>query len=97
MSTGTSIMLTAGTLTFGNEWIQTGTPNWRMPIGTLGGMLIIGAIDKVSPIAATGLAAVVLVAALTVRFNGKSVAEEALSVMPNQTNKRTVPAPVKKG
>ena len=87
MSAATNITLTAGALAFGNEWIQTGSPNWRMPIGTLGAMLITGGINKVSPAAATAFAGIVLIAALTVRFNGKSVAEEALTVLPSQQNR----------
>jgi uncharacterized membrane protein YdcZ (DUF606 family) len=90
MSTATNITLTAGALAFGNEWIQTGSPNWRMPIGTLGAMLVTGGINKVSPAAATAFAGIILIAALTVRFNGKSVAEEALTVLPspNGTTKK---------
>jgi hypothetical protein len=83
MSTPTNIVLGAGALTFGNEWIQTGSPNWRMPIGTLGAMLVTAGVTKVSPPAGTAFAVIVLIAAVTVRFNGKSVAEEALSVLPS--------------
>jgi hypothetical protein len=92
MSTPTNMVLAAGTLTFGNEWIQTGKPNWRMPIGTLGAMLVTSGVTKVSPAAGTAFAVIVLVAAVTVRFNGKSVAEEALSVLPgpNSTTKGKV-------
>jgi hypothetical protein len=83
VSTPTNIVLAAGTLSFGNEWIQTGKPNWRMPIGTLGAMLVTSGVTKVSPPAGTAFAVIVLIAALTVKFNGKSVAEEALSVLPS--------------
>lgn len=79
-------MLAGGALTFGNEWIQTGTPNWRMPVGTLGIALITAGISRVSDSAGTAFGVIVLVAALTVRFNGKSVAEEALSVLPGPHN-----------
>lgn len=86
MSTGSNLVLVGGALTFGNEWIQTGTPNWRMPIGTLGIALLTSGISRVSPGAGTAFGVIVLVAALTVRFNGKSVAEEALTVLPNPAN-----------
>jgi hypothetical protein len=89
MSTPTNIVLGAGVLAFGNEWMQTKSPNWRMPIGTAGAMLITSGITKVSPAAGTAFAVIVLIAAVTVKFNGKSVAEEALSVLPSPNNKNS--------
>jgi TRAP-type C4-dicarboxylate transport system permease small subunit len=86
VSTPTNIVLGAGVLAFGNEWMQTGSPNWRMPIGTLGAMLVTSGVTKVSPPAGTAFAVIIFIAAMTVRFNGKSVAEEALSVLPSPNN-----------
>ena len=89
----TGLILTAGTLTFGNEWIQTGTPNWRIPVATFGAAFLFTGIDSISPKAGTALGVMVLIAAVTVRFNGKSVAEEALTVLPHGPN----PMNTKKG
>ncbi len=81
-----ALVLTAGTLTFGNEWLQTGRPNWRVPVATLLGAGILGAIGAVSTGAANGLAIMVLIAAANTEFNGKSAVQEIASSLPK--NKR---------
>lgn len=83
---GTGLIMVAGTLTFGNEWVQTGTPNWRIPIATLGSALLFSGLNEIAPKASTALGVIVLIAAVTVRFNGKSVVEEALTVLPSGPN-----------
>jgi hypothetical protein len=74
--TGATIVLIAGTMTFANEWYQTGHANWRVPVATLLAAGILGAVGDVSPKAATGIAAMVLIAAASTKFNGKSAIAE---------------------
>lgn len=74
-NTATVIVLTAGTITFANEWYQTQHVNWRVPVATI--ILAAGfdGLAKLAPVAATGLSVMILIAALVTRFNGKSVAD----------------------
>jgi len=71
-ATGTSLILVAGTLTFSNEWYQTKTFNWRVPIATI--LIAAGfeGLDKFDPRVATGLGIMALIVAATTEFNGKS-------------------------
>jgi uncharacterized membrane protein YfcA len=79
--TGATIVLIAGTMTFTNEWYQTKHANWRIPVATLLGAAILSAVGDVSPKAATGIAAMVLIGAASARFNGKSAIEELNSLV----------------
>lgn len=79
-----ALVLTAGVLTFGNEWLQTGQLNWRVPIATLLGAGILGAIGAISAGAANGLGVMVLIAAANTQFNGKSAVQEFASSLPKQ-------------
>lgn len=81
---GPAFVLGAGTLTFGNEWIQTGDVNWRVPVATLLGAGALGLIGKVSASSANFLGFMVLLAASATRFNGKSALEELNSALPRQ-------------
>lgn len=75
-NTATVLVLTAGTITFANEWYQTKTVNWRVPVATV---ILAGVFDGLSHLdekAATGLSVMILIAALLTRFNGKSVADQ---------------------
>jgi hypothetical protein len=81
---GPALVLTAGTLTFGNEWLQTGKLNWRVPVATLLGAGVMAAIGVVSTGAANGLAVMVLIAAANTEFNGKSAVQEISSSLPQQ-------------
>lgn len=81
MDAGVGLVLTAGTVTFANEWYQTGQFNWRVPIATLLGAALVGGFSAFSPKASAGLGGIILVGALTAKFNGKSavtVLNEAL-------------------
>lgn len=74
-NTATAIVLLAGGSTFVNEWYQTKEVNWRIPVATL---LIAAAIDGMATInsrAATGLSVIVLIGAVTTKFNGKSIVD----------------------
>lgn len=81
---GPALVLTAGTLTFGNEWLQTGGLNWRVPVATLLGAGIMAAIGAVSTGAANGLGVMVLIAAANTEFNGKSAVQEIAGSLPRQ-------------
>lgn len=81
MSAAPAIVLAAGGLTFFNEWYQTGTVNWRVPIATFGGAWFVAAIAEVSDQAAVGLSVMVLIVAASTKFGGKSVFQEFASVV----------------
>lgn len=78
---GPGLVLIAGGLTFFNEWYQTNQVNWRVPIATFGGAWFIGAIAEFSDSAATGLGLMVLIAAASTKFGGKSAFEEIASAV----------------
>jgi hypothetical protein len=81
---GPALVLTAGTLTFGNEWLQTNNLNWRVPVATLLGAGVMAAIGAVSTGAANSLGVMVLIAAASTEFNGKSAVQEISSSLPKQ-------------
>ena len=72
MEFGTGLVLTAGTMTFANEWYQTKQVNWRVPIATLllaGVMEFIGKLDsKIS----NALGVMIFIGAGSTPFRGKS-------------------------
>jgi len=83
MAASTGIVLTAGVITFGNEWVQLGKPNWRIAMATLGTAVVFAGLEKLDEQAAVGLAAIVMI---TVLFGGvtpgvKSPAQEVLSLL----------------
>ena len=82
MSQSTGIMLFAGTVSFGNEWIQTGKPNFRIPVATLVAGLFLNGVERLYPKAGTGLAVIVLITVLATPFQGKSPLQEAVAVLP---------------
>ena len=79
------ILLTAGTITFANEWLQTGEVNWRVPIATLLAAGTIGSLGAVAPGAANALAVMALIAALSTKFNGRSAIGEIGSALPQKS------------
>lgn len=82
MAQSTGIMLAVGTISFGNEWLQTGKPNFRIPVATLFAALFLDGIEHAYPKAAVGLAGIALITVLITPLNGKSPLQEALSVFP---------------
>lgn len=82
MSQSTGIMLFAGTVSFGNEWLQTGKPNFRIPVATLVAGVFLNGVERLYPKAGTGLAVIVLITVLATPFNGKSPLQEAIDVLP---------------
>lgn len=79
-NTATTLIITAGTITFANEWYQTKQINWRVPLATIIAALLFDGLSHVNERAATGLAVMALLVSLLTRFNGKSVAETLAEV-----------------
>lgn len=79
---GPAFVLTAGALTFGNEWLQTGGLNWRVPVATLLGAGTVGLVGQFSASTGNILGVMILIAASATRFNGKSALEEFTSTIP---------------
>jgi hypothetical protein len=71
----TGLILTAGTMTFANEWYQTNKVNWRVPVATMLAAAVFDGLAHLDDKAATGLAFIALLGAFTTRFNGQSVAD----------------------
>jgi hypothetical protein len=74
-ATATGIVLTAGTLTFANEWYQAHSVDWKIPVATLFAAAIFDGLEQIDSKAAIGLSVIILVGAVTTRVNGKSVAD----------------------
>ena len=89
MAASTGLILTAGAVTFANEWLQLGRPNWRIVVGTLGSALVFSGLEKLDERAAVGLAAIVIITVLVggVTPGVKSPAQEVLSLLGQKTAK----------
>jgi hypothetical protein len=83
----TGIILTAGTMTFANEWYQTGKVNWRVPVATLIGAAVFDALAHIDSKAAVGLSIIVLMGAATTKFGGKSAVDTIASFF-NESSKK---------
>jgi len=83
MAASTGLVLTAGAITFTNEWLQGGSPNWRVAIATLGSALVFSGLEKLDQEAAVGLAVIVVITVLIGGVNPKykSPAQEVLSLI----------------
>jgi hypothetical protein len=75
MAKSTGVVLTATAISFTNEWLDTGTPNFRIGIAGLGVALIFSGIEKLNEPAAVGLSVIMLITVLLTPFNGKSPAQ----------------------
>jgi hypothetical protein len=87
-NTPTVIVLTAGTITFTNEWYQTKTINWRVPVATLILAGIFDGLARIDERAATGLSVMILIAAMLTKFGGKSVADQLAETFSAHSPKR---------
>jgi hypothetical protein len=87
MAESTGIILAAGAITFVNEWLQGGTPNWRIAAATLGSALVFSGLEKLDTEAAVGLAVMVMITVLIGGVNPayKSPAAEVLSLIGTKT------------
>ena len=87
----TGIILVAGTITFSNEWYQTGKVNWRVPVATVLAAAVFDGLSHIDDKAAVGLAVIVLMGASVTKFGGKSAVETVASFFNNATRKQTRP------
>lgn len=88
-STATVIILTAGTITFANDWYQTKQVNWKIPLATILAGVVFDGLAHVNDHAASGLAVIVMIGALTTKFGGKSVADTVAETFSNKPAGRT--------
>jgi hypothetical protein len=88
-NTGTVLVLTTGALTFTNEWLQTKEINWRIPIATVIGAVVVDGVSKVTGSGGTALGLMVLIAGATAPINGKSPIQELLTVLPSGKTPKT--------
>ncbi len=65
MSKSIGIVLTATTISFANEWMQTNSPNWRVPIAGLGVALLFNGVERLNE-------RIMLITVLATPFQGKS-------------------------
>lgn len=86
-SLATGIVVTAGTITFANEWYQTKTVNWRIPVATALAAAIFDGLAHLDDKAAVGLSVIVLIGAMTAKFNGKSAADTLATLFSQSTTK----------
>lgn len=84
MAQSTGIVLTATGISFANEWMQTGTPNLRIPIAGLGVALFFAGVERLDTRAGVGLAYIMLITALLTPINGKSPTETVLDWTQNK-------------
>lgn len=75
MAQSIGIVLTATGISFANEWVDTGTPNFRIVVAGLAASLLFDGLEKISPQGAVGLATIMLITVLVTPFNGKSPAQ----------------------
>lgn len=75
MARSTGIVLAATGISFANEWINTGTPNYRIGIAGLGFAVLDAGIELISPDAAVGLGWIMLATVILTPFAGKSPIE----------------------
>jgi hypothetical protein len=82
MAQSTGIILTAGTVSFGNEWLQTETPNFRIPVATLVAAVFLDGVEKLYPKAAVGISVIALITVIITPLHGKSPMQTIVDVLP---------------
>lgn len=80
MAASVGITLTATAISFGNDWVQTNTPNFRILMA--GGFLTLffAGIEKLDQRAGVGLASLMLITVLLTPMHGKSPSETVLDL-----------------
>lgn len=71
MAASTGILLTAGAVTFGNEWLHNPAhPNWKIPVATLAVSVIFAGVEHIPGAApfAVGVAVIALTGTLLGSF-----------------------------
>lgn len=87
VDTGMKLVLVAGTLTFGNEWIQLHEINWRIPVATVLAAAATGAIGRASPGGAASIGVMALIAAAATPLRGRSPIQELAHVVGAKSTK----------
>jgi hypothetical protein len=93
-ATATGIILVAGSITFGNEWYQTGKADFKVAVATMFAAAIFDGLARLDDKAAIGLSVVVLLGAFTTRFGGKSVSDTMVELF-GKVNPKTTFRPAK--
>lgn len=82
MAQSTGIILAAGAISFGNEWLQSNTPNFRIPVATLVSAVFLNGVEKLYPKAAVGISVMALITVLVTPLHGKSPMQTIVDVLP---------------
>jgi len=90
MAKSTGIVLAAGGIAFGNDWVQTKKPNLRIPVATLGATLFLAGIERLNTRAGVGLATMMMILALVTPVKGKAPAQTVVALM-QQPKKPVIP------
>lgn len=96
MAVATGIILIAGTATFTTEWYNTKKVNFKIPVATLLAAAVFDGFAKLDSKAATGVSIMVLLAALTTKWGGKSAVETIAAAMTSAEKKPTSRIPIRK-
>lgn len=86
--TSVVITVTAGGITFVNQWYQTKQLDWKVPVATL---ILAGGIDllaKLDSRGATILSFLILLGALSTKFNGKSAFDTVSALINSKQQKQ---------
>lgn len=89
---GPGLVLAAGTMTFANEWWQTDKPNFRVVVATLIGAGLAGLLAEISPKGSAALGGIIMIGALTTKFNGNSPVTELNSILNAKPGAKRPPA-----
>lgn len=85
MAASTGIIISAGMVSFANEWYQDDKPNFRVVIATLGAAWIFSGIEKINGKFAVGLSTITFITVLLTPFKGKSPIDTAFGISKGQT------------
>ena len=86
-NSATVIILVAGSASFGAKWYQTKQVDWKVPVATLFLAAGFDVLAKYDSKAATMLALIVLLGALTTTYNGKSAIDIVGGLAPGKAKK----------
>lgn len=85
MSKSVGIILTAGTISFGSRWMESGTPPIKAGMAWLGLSLVMDGLEQLSPEGAVGLSIIVMITTLVTPIKGKSPADTLIDLVNNKT------------
>ena len=72
MSKAVSLALGATGISFGNEWIQTNKPNFKVLVAGLASALLLDGVERINPQIGAGLATILVITVLITPFDGKA-------------------------